>query len=222
MTDALDLGGADAERALAVQYAPATRRPDVMALWELDARLGRIVSSAREPALAEIKLAWWEERLRALRDDAVPPEPLLQALVSASEIDVSDLAGIAEGWRALFADSLSPDVLRRHSGLRGRSLARAVAAALAGRVAEPMLLASEGYALADLAATRADDAERRAAFAAARDRFAQAGRLVWPRRLRPLGMIVELARGDAVRGAVGRAGSPARVARMAWHGLTGR
>lgn len=209
------------EAALAVQYAPAARREALLAVWRLDARLGRIFLSAREPALAEIKLAWWEERLRALRTD-VPPEPLLRQLADAPSIDVSDLADLAEGWRAMFADRPWADKLCDHASIRGRALMRASAAALGGEVTEPMLRSGEGYALVDLARSRTDRDQQDAALAAARARFHDTGSPVWPRPFRPIGMIVMLARSDAMRGAPGRAGSPARVARMAWHALTGR
>lgn len=207
---------------LAVQYAPSARRQDLVAVWQLDARLRRTFLGTREAALGEIKLAWWEERLRGLHTDAVPPEPLLRRLAAASTIDASDLVEMAGGWRALFAERLSGDVLSEHARMRGRGLVKAGAAALGGEPIEPMLIAGEGYALVDLAGTPVDREEGRVALAAARERFARAGRIVWPRSLRPIGMLVELARSDAKRGAHGNTGSPARVARMAWHAFTGR
>lgn len=222
MGDAFAADEVGVELNLALQYAPAARRRDLLAVWRLDARLRRIFLGSRDPALGEIKMAWWEERLGALRTDAVPPEPLLRQIAVTSTIDVSDLVQISEGWRALFADGLPPDMLGKHAGSRGQGLMRAAAAALGGEPSEPMLLASEGYALVDLAGTRVEREERDAVLAAARDRFEQAGRIIWPRPLRPTGMIVELARGDAARGEIGHIGSPVRVARMAWHALTGR
>lgn len=209
----------DAERRLALHYVPAPARNALAAIFELDVRLHVIRLKSREPMLAAIKLAWWEERLRGLRTEAVLPEPLLRQLAAASMIDVSDLVRIAEGWRALFADSPSPDVLCEYSRGRGPGLMRAGGAALGREPSEAMLIAGEGYALVDLAASRVD---REIVLAAARDRFARAGRIVWPRPLRPIGMIVELARGEAARGSHGRSGSPARVGRMAWHAVTGR
>lgn len=215
-------GDIGVEPNLAIQYAPTASRPDLLAVWQLDARMGHLYSGAREPALAEIKLAWWEERLRDLRTDVVPPEPLLRQLAAASMIDVADLVGIADGWRTLLVNGFLADVLSKHAEARGRGLMQAGAAALNGAPIEPMLTASEGYALVDLAAARVDHEERQAVLATARDRFVRAGPIVWPRALRPIGMIVELARGDACRGVLGGTGSPARVARMAWHALTGR
>lgn len=210
------------ELVLAAQYAPAGYRDDLLAVWRLDARLRRIFLSAREAAFTEIKLAWWEERLRALRDGVVPPEPLLRQLATTTAIEASDLAGIADGWRALLAGELSQDVLTAHARGRGRGLVRAGAAALGREATGPMLLAGEGHALVELAATRLLPEERHRTLAVARDRFDQVDRIVWPRPLRPMGMLIALARGDAERGKVGRIGSPGRVARMAWHALSGR
>lgn len=210
------------EQTLALAYVPPGARADVAALWRLDTRLHRIFAFTREPALAEIKLAWWEERLRALRDGVVPLEPLLRQLAAASSIEAADLACIADGWRALLAGESTQAVLTVHARSRGRGLVRAGAAVLGREAAVPMLLAGEGHALVDLAATRILPKERDRTLAAARDRFHQAGRVIWPRPLRPMGMLVELARGDAERGRIGRVGSPGRVARMTWHALTGR
>lgn len=228
MGDAFDAGAFDVagevgvEPNLAAQYASPNLRGDLLSVWKLDARCRRIFVSTREVALGEIKLAWWEEQLRGLRTQAVPPEPLLRQLAATSAIDVADLVNITEGWRALFAGGLSADVLDDHGRTRGQGLVKAAAAALRGALSAPMLVAGEGFALVDLATTRSDRTERRVVLTAARDRFARAGRIAWPRAMRPIGMIVELARRDAARGVHGNTGSPARVARMAWHAVTGR
>lgn len=212
----------DPERRLSLLYAVSTAREDLASVWQLDTRLHRIFAFTREAALAEIKLAWWEERLRALRTDAVPLEPLLRQLAATTAVDRSDLASMAEGWRALFAGGLSADVLAEHARKRGRGLVGAAAAALGGEPSVPMLTAGEAYALVDLAASRVDREERDVVLRAASERFRMSGRIAWPRALRPVGMIVELARVDAARGVHGQRGSPARVARMAWHAMTGR
>ncbi len=222
MNDASWIDAVGVEPALAVQYAPADRREDLLALWQLDARLRRIFVSMREPALAEIKLAWWQERLSALRTDTVPPEPLLRRLAGATAIAPVDLTTLAEGWRALFADEISAEQLDEYARLRGRGLVSAGAAALCGRATECMLQAGEGYSLVDYAADQPNGDVRGVAMRAARDRFREADRIAWPRAMRPVGMIVELARGDAIRGTHARSGSPLRVARMAWHALSGR
>ena len=210
------------EPALALQYAPAGRREALLALWQLDARLRRIFVSMREPALAEIKLAWWQERLSTLRTDAIPPEPLLQRLAGATALTPADLTKLAEGWRALLAEQVCVKELGDYARLRGQGLVRAGIDALGGVATESMLCGGEGFALVDYAAERPNHDMRDAAMHAARERFRQAGRLTWAHATRPVGMIVELARGDAMRGVPGKSGSPVRVARMAWHALSGR
>lgn len=222
MSGAFGAGEVGVEANLAAQYASSACRRDLLSVWQLDARLRRIFLNAREVTLGEIKLAWWEERLRGLRTDAVPPEPLLRQLAAVPTIDVSDLADMADGWRALFADRPWADKLCDHASIRGRALMRASAAALGGELIEPMLRAGEGFALVDLARRHPDREVQEAALAAARARFRDLDSTLWPRAIRPVGMLVMLARADARRGVFGRGGSPVRVARMAWHALTGR
>ncbi|OWR01077.1 hypothetical protein [Sphingopyxis witflariensis] len=62
---------------------PHARRPAMTALWALAARLTRLLIEAREPLIAQIKLAWWRDMaaLIASDPDALPKgEPLLAEL----------------------------------------------------------------------------------------------------------------------------------------------
>lgn len=213
-----------AEARLALHYAPRDRRDALGALWALDARMRRIFVEAREPAIAQIKLAWWEERLAALRQGHAPAEPLLERLAD-------DLAGIADAgvrlsaipaaWRGLFAEVPWPaERLDGYARERGRGVMALGAEVLGAAASEAQLLAGEGQALFDLAVLHQAGGD--AVMAAAAERFRLAGRFVWPRAVRPLGMIAELARRDALANRVPIEGSPARIARMAWHALSGR
>lgn len=213
----------DAERALALHYAPLARREALDAAWRLDARLRTMFATAREPALVEIKLAWWEERLGALGAGTTPAEPLLRRLagsIEAGAFAASDLRALASAWRELIGeDPWTRDMLAAYAGDRGRALARLSGGG--GCPDERLLLAAEGYALFDLADIAGEEVRTRVV-EEARARFEQAGRARWPRPLRPLGMLVELARRDTRTGLPPRHGSPARVARMAWYAMTGR
>lgn len=218
------------ERRLALQYAPVRRRAALGALWRLDARMKRNFGG-REPAIAEIKLAWWQERLASLRPDNAPAEPLLQSLASevAGAAHAGDrLAAIPSAWRGLFVDTPWPaPAIDAYAKLRGRALIGLAADILRFDAAEPLLLAGEAQALFDLASTVPEPAGRARIVARARERFLDAGRPVWPRAARPIGMIVVLVRADTVGGVDpgeqdARAGSPRRVARMAWHAIIGR
>jgi phytoene synthase len=62
---------------------PREERSALTALWKLEARLFQLVAERREVMLAQIKLAWWRERLAQVADDpaALPKgEPLLAEL----------------------------------------------------------------------------------------------------------------------------------------------
>ena len=62
---------------------PRAERAAVTALWRLEARLFDVVAYRSEVMLAQIKLAWWRERLAQVSADpaALPKgEPLLAAL----------------------------------------------------------------------------------------------------------------------------------------------
>lgn len=214
----LDLG---ADRALALAYAPRERRLALTSLWRLDRRMRRIFLERHDTAVAEIKLAWWQERLERISFESAPAEPLLRTLAAEPMLRGQPLAALAEAWRELGATlPFVPSDLDAYASKRGRSLISIGAHLLGSSVGETFLLAGESAALSDLARLHVERDER--IDAAARARFAQAGPLRWPCAMRPIGMLVELARHDAVDGRVGREGSPARVARMAWLAITGR
>lgn len=62
---------------------PHARRAAVTALWELAARLTKLLIEAREPLIGQIKLAWWRDMMAMLASDpaALPKgEPLLAEL----------------------------------------------------------------------------------------------------------------------------------------------
>jgi 15-cis-phytoene synthase len=67
----------------AMLLVPRGERAALTALWTLEARLFGVVAQRREVVLAQIKLAWWRERLAQVADDpqALPKgEPLLAEL----------------------------------------------------------------------------------------------------------------------------------------------
>ena len=62
---------------------PQARRPAVAALWELAARLTKLLIDVREPLIGQIKLAWWRDMAAMIAIDpaALPKgEPLLAEL----------------------------------------------------------------------------------------------------------------------------------------------
>lgn len=172
---------------LALTYAPARAREKVLALLILDHRFATILRQGGEPVIAQIKLAWWRERLG--EDPASWPagEPLLEA-VRDWPGGAAVLVPLVDGWEALLAEDLTLSAIEEFA---------------AGRAAAWQALAPEGYgeaagqvarawALADLALNLGKDSEAGAARRLALTGRSRAVRL--PRSLRPLAVLHGLAR----------------------------
>lgn len=91
----------DRERWLSILWSPPAARPALIAIHALDLELARVVAQAREPMLAEIRLAWWREQVQALGRLADPPaQPILRALAGDARprgVDLAELAAIEDG-----------------------------------------------------------------------------------------------------------------------------
>ena len=87
---------------------PVRDRAAMASLWRLEARLFELVAHHREPMLAQIKLAWWRERLSQIAAhsrDLPRGEPLLADL-AAHWAGNGALPCIAQAYEAiLLADS---------------------------------------------------------------------------------------------------------------------
>jgi phytoene synthase len=214
----------DPDRRLALSYVPGSRRPAIGALWRLDAAMGAVLTSGREPMISRIKLAWWREALEKLDREHAPAEPVLGALaihVLPAGISGARLAAMEEGWSILLEEApLGPSDLAVYAGQRGGLLFRHSADLLGGQGDIDVGQAGEAWALADLARHCGDSVEADAAVAEARQRLLP-GR--WPSPLRPIGMLAMLARRDLEpgRGRWEQQGSPGRMLRMLRHRLTG-
>ncbi|MEA3017362.1 MAG: hypothetical protein QOI38_2084 [Sphingomonadales bacterium] len=215
----------DPDRTLALAYVPARRHAAVAALWRLDAALSSVLSTGREPLISRIRLAWWREALEKLDAAPAPAEPVLQALaahVLPAGVSGGELAAMEAGWAVLLSpDPLGPSDLALYASARGGLLFRHTARLL-GEAAPSAAVEAGGaaWALVDLARHSASEADCEAAVAAAR--ALQPWR--WPSRLRPLGMLVALARRDAEPDGPRwePQGAPRRMLRMLGHRLTGK
>ncbi len=214
----------DADRALALTYVPASKRPAVGALWRLDAALGAVLAGGREPLISQIKLAWWRDSLEKLDAEKAPAEPVLQDVaqhVLPAGVSGATLSGLEEGWTLLLSqDPLTPDELDAYAAGRGALLFRHSAVVLGEPLSSEMERAGEAWALVDLARhSNADDGQSAMEAAAGRLRG-----LRWPSRLRPLGMLAALAARDVERGLgdMEPPGAPPRMLRMLRHRLTGK
>ncbi|WP_404370243.1 squalene/phytoene synthase family protein [Sphingomonas sp. MMS24-J45] len=214
----------DPERALALSYAPLAGRAGLAALLELDETLGQILRTTREPVVGQMRLTWWHQALTALDTAPPPAQPVLQALaaeVLPRGVSGARLAGLIDGWEVLLgADPIAETDVIAHGKRRGAALFEAAGAVLACPPADRIAAAGAGWALADLATHLSDVqvAARAAALAQAKLDEAMDGR--WSRAGRALGALALVARMNlADRGAPA---APGRVARLAWHRLTGR
>lgn len=217
--DALD----DPERTLALTYAPVEARQSLAALLSLDDALASLLRTTTEPAVAQIRFAWWRERLAELGGTVTPAIPVLQVVadhVVALGISGSRLVGIVEGWEVLIeAERLDRDTLSQFAQKRGGTLF-AIGAELSGSKAFPE--AGQGWALSDLVSHLTAQSEAELAREMALQALDRPFR--WPRRARALGALALIARMDldVPDGQRPPIGSPKRVARLAWMRLTGR
>lgn len=149
MTDPTLLDGLAPQTRLALAYAPGAVRPLYLALFALDARLGAIVSSAREPMLAQLKLAWWREQLEKPADQRAKGQPLLAAL-DPWGANATGFQTLVSGWEHLLPhDNFNPEDLISFSQARGSACA--ALAELVGSDPLAARLAGEWWGLGDLA-----------------------------------------------------------------------
>lgn len=213
---------ADPERALVLAYAPADKREGLGLLWRLDEQLGRIVTSTSDPMVGQMRLTWWYDALTKLGEEETPAEPLLQALAAAPGLSCAALTPLIEGWEMLLDPlPLDAEALSTYAEGRGGGLFAAVAALFGAGEGPDVREAGQIWSLVDLAFHITDRTTAERAIAAARAIPVASHR--WPRSLRPLGALAALARHDAAAGLdrLRKPGSPARVARLLAHGLTG-
>lgn len=214
------------ERALALSYA-GQGRAALAALLALDDALAKVLRTTSEPALGQMRLAWWREALERLDTAPPPAEPVLRAL--AAELLPLGIAGaslvpIVHGWEVLVEEeALDADALRRFGEGRG-VLFVAGGKALGAQAGDPLVSAGQGWALADLAGNLGAPAEAAEAGRQAASLLSMAMAARWSRAGRPLGALAHLARMDLAlpAGTHPPIGAPARVARLLWHRLTGR
>ncbi|MCW3836864.1 squalene/phytoene synthase family protein [Sphingomonas canadensis] len=218
------------ERALALVYAPAAARAGFAALLALDDALARLVRTTSEPALGQIRLAWWRDSLARLDAGTAPAEPVLQALAGAAlprGVTGAALGRIVDGWEVLIAtETLDEAALGNYARGRGGALFTAAAALTGADAPGQVAAAGEGWALSDLARNLSDlnAASRAREIAAERLGRALGQGPRWARAHRALGAMAIAARMDLDVPAAEAIphGAPRRVWRMLRHRLTGR
>jgi phytoene synthase len=215
----------DPETELALSYAPDRSRAGVAALFALDLTLGDLLRSTTEPLLGQMRLTWWFEALEGLDRAPAPGEPVLQALeadVMTHGITGARLATLIDGWDVLLEEPIDETAIARHGESRGAGLFT-IAGEILGCVDDPVAAAGAGWALADLSMHLSNQGTAGIARSLALTHLKVANAARWSREGRALGALERLAAIDLAQPAEARrVASPRRVARMAWHRLTGR
>lgn len=199
---------------LALAYATARSRPAILALMAFDSRMAAIVRQSREPILAQIRLAWWRDRLIAEPEHWSQAEPLLSCLGDWSG-GMQVLINLIDAWEAMSGEAALPAAV--FSAL-ARARAESFAALSVGPAHVAMRLA-HNWALVDIARHLAHPGERQIVIDLARARDWHPAKLECG--LRPLAIMHALAARDLRDGVpVGR--SPARdlviAMRIGWWG----
>jgi phytoene synthase len=109
---------------LAIAYAPSDVRSTFALLLHIDNRFAEILRNAREPMIAQIKMAWWREAFASAADARPKGEPLLQALNEAGDrIPLSALEALASAWEHLLgSERFSQEVIDVHAELRAEAI----------------------------------------------------------------------------------------------------
>lgn len=110
---------------LAIAYAPSNVRSAFALLLQIDNRFAEILRNAREPMIAQIKMAWWREAFASPADARPKGEPLLQALNEAGGeyIPLSALEALAAAWEHLLgSERFSQDIVDAHAELRAEAI----------------------------------------------------------------------------------------------------
>lgn len=170
---------------LAVLYAPRSLRPRYRSLLLLDAQLARIVLKAREPALAQLKLAWWREACLDL--PGVRGHPLVRDLAAVWHPEPDRLIGLVDAWEEL---AVSEGVGLAAAEKIATARAEALASAAGLTPTNDCVAAARRWTLATLAAHAIDRRQRDALVIAA----AGIGEARLPRALRPLALLDGLSR----------------------------
>jgi len=204
-----------AAQRLALAYAPRAARASTLALLALDARLAVTMRRKGEPVLAQMRFAWWRDRLAAEPASWPAGDAVLDLLRGWRE--PAALVPLVDGWEALLCDALDTQAIAEFAGGRGHAFAQlARELGVAAPAAAPC---GELWALGDLAANLADPGERAATLARA---AALPPCPTLPRALRPLAVLAGLARRSLERGGAPLLEGPGAMARAMRLGIIGR
>jgi phytoene synthase len=94
---AASVRAADPDRYFAALFAPAPKRPLLLALYAFHAEVARIAETVREPMLGAIRLEWWRETVEAASKGSVRNHDVargLAGLLAQSTVTREDLEAL--------------------------------------------------------------------------------------------------------------------------------
>lgn len=201
---------------LALAYAPGPAKPAWLTFLSLDTRLAGLLRQARDPVLAQIRLAWWRERLEQAPEDRPRGEPLLARLADWPD-GGSPLVPLVDGWEALLGDPPLP-MTALEAFAQGRAAGLSALAARLGLADPPRDLALS-WSLADLACHLGDPREQALALEGLAGPPTRAG---LPKALRPLLVLQRVSARAARKGGAAQLTTPGALFTAMRAGLLGR
>jgi phytoene synthase len=209
---------------LALSYVPRPQRFQLADVFALDAALGNVVRTTREPMVGRIRLAWWRERLEEIDRGIVPAAPQLEAtarLVAQTPLTGAMLSELVQRWEPLLDDfPWGGETVGAVAG-RGAILFGFGATILGGDRPEIARIAGALWALVDVARHCSDEESRHLLIDVARGQLAGFRGTAEP-EVRPLTMLGLLARRDLGRWPqIEPEATPGRAWLMIRHKLTG-
>jgi phytoene/squalene synthetase len=161
----------DKDHYLASLFAPAERRPYLLALYAFAIEIGRVKAVVTEPITGMIRLQWWLEALAGLRAEEAAASPVLIALQDAARQTGVSLS------------LLTAAVEARQAELQGAAANEAnifvMAARFLGGNSEAIVAEADQAARA-VASVAGNPQKARESYAAFRAQIAQLPEQVWP------------------------------------------
>ena len=193
---------------LMLGYATRDQRPLHRLCWALDARLAGVFRSVREPAIADIRFAWWRDALARNDQSKGRGDPLIDAWRSfgLAQTHRAYVEEVVDGWAQLVGqEGVDALVLTQFAEARGGGLFGLLADVAVLPADNPFRAAGAQWALWDLAGHIGQEGAAAACLAAAAsyEPLTLPTRAKMPKALR---LMVRLAQSDVRRGRVPRQG----------------
>lgn len=147
---------------LALAHTPVSARDRLRVVFELDARLARIIAATSEPMLGQLRLAWWRDTISQPASDRPSGDAVLDAIGVHLSGRETGLAELVDGWEYLLEEPpLSQASAQRFADGRGAALVGALTQAAGSQNAAAITAAARCWSMADLAAKVSQEDERR-------------------------------------------------------------